>query len=125
MSLTVVVVVPGLRLKSLNVRENHFARARRVSEERLAVAAALSQVGPTLTDALRGAPRVLVRFTRIGGRPLDSDNCVGAFKGCRDEVAKWLRKSDAAGSGVDWAMPVAQEPGAGYAVRIELSTGGE
>lgn len=36
----VVVNVPGLKTKSLNHREHHYTRARRVSAERLATAAA-------------------------------------------------------------------------------------
>ena len=115
----VVVTVPDLRLRSLNHREHHHARAKRVSAERLAVFAALSRVDAAAARALKSADRVTVRFTRIGRGTLDTDNVVGSCKAVRDEVAKWLGKSDAPGSGVEWVMPVAQERGA-YAVRIEL-----
>lgn len=123
MSLTVVVVVPGLKLSSLNAREHWSARARRVSGERAAVAAALCQIGREHREALRGAGRVDVRLVRLGGRKLDRDNLAGSFKGCLDEVAKWLRVDDGDEDrlGVAWA----QEPGGGYGVRIELTAGGE
>lgn len=115
----VIVTVPNLKLATLNVREHHMARAKRVKGERLAVFAALSRVDAAAARALKAAARVTVRFTRIGRGTLDTDNVVGSCKAVRDEVAKWLGKSDAPGSGVEWVMPVAQERG-GWAVRIEL-----
>ncbi len=121
MSPVLTVTVSGLKLQTLNLREHHHARARRVRDERLMVFLALREVAPDLRAALRSAPAVAVRFTRIGGRALDSDNAVGAAKGVRDEVAKWLGKSDAPGSGLEWVMPVVQEPGRVYAVRIEFT----
>lgn len=113
-----VVTVTALKTKSLNVREHHYARARRVSAERLATAAALCAVDAT---AFRAAPAVRVTLTRVAPRLLDSDNMVGGLKGVRDEVAKWLKKSDAPGSGVEWIY--SQERGA-VGVRIELETEG-
>lgn len=115
----VVVTVPNLRLRSLNLREHHHTRAKRVSAERLAVFAALSRVDAAASRALKAASRVTVRFTRIGRGTLDTDNLVGSCKAVRDEVARWLGKSDAPGSGVEWVMPVSQERGA-YAVLIQL-----
>ena len=35
-----------------------------------------------------------VRLTRVGPGMLDDDNLVGAMKGVRDEVAKWLGIDD-------------------------------
>jgi hypothetical protein len=66
---------------------------------------------------------VVVRFTRIGGRQWDSDNVTIAFKHVRDAVADFLQRDDRPGSGVEWELPPAQEPGE-TGVRIELETGG-
>ena len=113
----VVVTVPNLKLATLNAREHHMARAKRVKGERLAVFAALSFLARAIAADLRAAPRVRVTFTRIAPRLLDTDNAWGALKGVRDEVARWLMKDDGPSSGVTW--DVQQERGA-YAVRIEL-----
>ena len=61
-----------------------------------------------------------VKFTRIGGRQLDTDNATTAFKFVRDEVAKWLGKDDKPGSGIEWELPPSQESGE-FGVRIELT----
>jgi hypothetical protein len=120
-ALKVVVTVPGLRISSVaNIREHWSARARRVSEHKLAVAAALSHVGREATATLRAAHRVNVRFVRLGGRKLDRDNLAAAHKACCDQVAKFLQRDDGDEErlGLEWA----QEPGGAYGLRIELET---
>lgn len=117
-----VVLVPGLRIQSPNVKEHWHARSRRVNAEKLAVTVALASLGAGTAAALRDAPRVELRLVRLGGRKLDRDNVAMGFKGTLDAVARWLRIDDGDEErlGVQWA----QEPGGDYCVRIEL-TGGE
>lgn len=122
MPLTAVVTVPGLRVVSeMNARGHWRTRERRKAEQQTAVALALSQLGTDARDRLRSAALITVRFTRIGGRRLDTDNACSAFKFVRDRVAAWLQRSDAPGSGVEWELPPGQESGP-VGVRIEFET---
>lgn len=121
-SLKVVVTIPGLRVKSeMNLREHHMVTYRRKREQKDITRLFLAQLGKTTRNALAAAPRVVVRFTRIGGKSLDTDNATTAFKFVRDSVAEWLGKDDGLNSGIEWVMPPAQENGE-YGIRIELST---
>ena len=73
-----------LRLPSAaNLRENWRVRHRRVKAQRQLVAV---YIGGKPAPALP----VVVTLTRVAPRALDSDNLQSAFKGIRDEVAKWL-----------------------------------
>ena len=110
--LKVVVTIPGLKVKSeMNLREHHMVTYRRKRDQKALTRLFLAQLGKDARDALAAAPKVTVRFARIGGRALDSDNATTAFKFVRDAVADWLGKSDGPGSGIEWAMPPDQEPG--------------
>ena len=78
-----------MRLPSAaNLREHWAAKHRRVKQERV-----------TVGWLLRARPRptlpVTVTLTRIAPRAFDDDNLRGAFKGIRDEVARWLGVDDA------------------------------
>lgn len=79
-----------------NMREQHFARAKRVKAEREATSMALGRT-PTWRPEIalleyEGARITLHRpWARV---PLDSDNLSGAFKGVRDEVASFLGVDD-------------------------------
>lgn len=119
--MTVMVTIPGLRTVSeSNMREHWSVKAKRVRLQREFVAVALASIDDAATKQLRASPRVVVQFTRVGGKKLDSDNLVGAFKACRDQVAKWLGKDDAPGSGIVWEPPL-QIPGDSVAVWITLA----
>lgn len=121
--LRVVVVVPGLKVQSeLNRREHWAAVHKRKCLQQVLVRHSLGMLGRECRERLRAAPAVTVRFTRVGGRKMDTDNLVSSFKHIRDAVAGWLEKGDQPGSGVEWLMPPGQEPGEA-GVRIELSTG--
>jgi hypothetical protein len=119
--LSVVVTVPGLRLKSeLNGTREHWAKIeRRKREQKDNTAIALCQLGAEVTNRLRGAKRLRVSFTRIGGKTMDTDNLTASFKFIRDAVAHWLRKDDSPKSGIEWAMPPGQETGS-YGIRIQI-----
>lgn len=120
--LRVCVVVPGLRVRSeLNTRSHWSERRKRFADQRVMIAAALSQVGTADRDRLRAAPEVRLRLVRVGGRKLDPDNCVSGFKACLDQVCAWLRIDDGDPRlRLEWP---GQEPGE-VGVRIELSAGG-
>ena len=121
--LTVVVTIPGLRVESeTNNREHHMKRYRRSKTQKELTRAYLALLGRGVRDRLRASPRVVVRFVRVGGRKMDSDNLVAALKHCRDALADWLQIDDGS-DWYDWRWPT-QEPGSGYAVRIELEAGG-
>lgn len=116
-----VVTVPGLRVKSeMNGDREHWAvKGRRTKSQKVDTLVALNAAGLSVRDHLRGCKSLRVRFTRIGGRQMDTDNLVTAFKYVRDAVSQWLDKDDGPGSGIEWVLPPGQEPGA-YAVRIEI-----
>lgn len=122
-SLKVVVTVPGVAIVAeLNRRDHWAVRRRRMTAQKAATAAALVTVGREVRDRLRAAARVTVRFVRIGGKRMDSDNLVGGFKAVRDQVARWLGVDDGDESRLAFEWP-AQAPGTtgekGF--RIELS----
>lgn len=124
--LRVVVLVPGLRLKTgLNVREHWAKRARRVAAEKAAVRLALAPLGRDVRCALYAAGKVRVRMVRLGGRKVDSDNLSGALKSVRDQLALWVGKDDGdEGPGGFWEWVADQEPGGAAGVRLELVAAG-
>lgn len=116
-----MVTVPGLRVRSeMNGDREHWAaKARRTKAQKTDTAIALSCAGLNVREQLRAAKRLRVRFTRIGGKTMDSDNLCTAFKYVRDAVAKWLGRDDGPKSGIAWALPPGQETGP-FGVRIEI-----
>lgn len=82
-----------------NMREQHFARAKRVKAER-----SETNVSLELHPSRNSFVSVLAYFADLGARitlhrpwarvPLDSDNLSGAFKGVRDEIASFLGVDD-------------------------------
>lgn len=120
---TVVVSVPGLKIRSeANLREHWAVKRRRVKEQQDATHVALCSLGRGVRKVLRDAPGLAVRFVRIGGRKMDSDNLTGGFKAVRDALAAWVGVDDGS-DWWDWLRP-AQESGE-CGIRIELTvTGG-
>lgn len=114
-----VVTIPGVRLKPPGNRREHWRVVqRRAAAEKTAATLYCRNLGADTRAALQAAPRLAVRFVKVGGRKMDSDNLVAALKYYRDAVADWLGRDD----GDDWfrwEWP-AQEPGKEYSVRIEL-----
>jgi hypothetical protein len=116
----VTVDVPGLRIRSaMNLREHWATRNRRGNDEKLAVAVALLSLPQHVAEsACVHAGPMVVTFTRLAPRELDTDNLAGGFKACRDQVAKWLGRDDSPRGGVDWRY--AQEQAKDYGVRIHI-----
>jgi len=84
-----VISIPLRLPSSPNLREHWAVKARRVKAERRAVAWLLGN-GP------RPPLPLVVTLTRVSPRCIrDGDNLQGAFKSCRDEVAKWFGVDDA------------------------------
>lgn len=105
-----------MRLPSAaNLREHWAARAKRVKVQRLAVAYYLGGGGP------RPPFPVVVTLTRIAPRALDGDNLQGAFKGPRDEVARWLGVPDN-DPRIEWRYDQRRDGPKVYAIEIALSS---
>lgn len=82
------VFIKGLVPRTtLNSRMHWAARARSVKKQRQAVRIHLLSAKPVPLP-------VVVTLTRCAPRMLDSDNCAGAMKATRDEVAAWLGADD-------------------------------
>lgn len=110
--MALLITIP-LRLQSAaNLREHWATKARRVKAERRAVAMFLRGPPPPLP--------VVVTLTRIAPRALDGDNLQSAFKGVRDEVAKWLGFSDN-NAGIEWRYGQRRDGVGVYAIEIEVS----
>lgn len=104
----------GLATASLNVREHHLARARRVKSERAMVGwCLLGTLGPTPPPVGEG---LVITLVRVAPRRLDSDNAVGALKACRDAVAAWLGIDDGSPL-LDWRYDQASGQ---HAVRVTI-----
>ena len=120
----IVIEIPGLRLVSEgNARENHFAKAKRVREQKQIVAAFFRVKRPE-----RPPFPLVVTITRLGPRALDSDNLAGSGKHVRDSVASWLGVDDGVAERtlidglpqVEWRVEA--EKSRTYGVRIGVQT---
>lgn len=115
---TAAVTIPGLKVRTPgNGRRVWQVEAREAKEQRAVAKLFCSQLGTAVRDAARSAPRLSVRFVRIGGRKLDPTNLVGAMKHVQDGMADWLGVDDRS-DWYHWEWPT-QEAGE-CGVRIEL-----
>ncbi len=105
------VTIP-IRLPSLaNCRMHWRAMDRLKRQQKTAVAVFLNgEKAPDLP--------AVVTITRIGPRALDDDNCAGACKYVRDQIARWYGVDD--GSRL-YRWVYAQERSKTYGVRIQIS----
>lgn len=123
MTLVAVVTVPGVAVVSEANRRDHWAvKRKRARLQQEATFLALAGLGKDARDTLRAAKKVRVTFVRIGGKKLDSDNLVGAFKAIRDALAKFLRVDDGSNK-LEWEWPVQEGGQRGF--RIELRIPGD
>jgi hypothetical protein len=60
-----------------------------------------------------------VRLTRVGPGMLDDDNLVGAMKGVRDEIAKWLGIDDRHSETVRYVYAQKRDS-SGWSVTVEF-----
>ena len=84
------VECPGLIVRSeANLREHWAKRNKRKNAQQASLWLYLAGCERKKMNL----PAVII-FTRCGGRKMDSDNLAGAFKACRDCLAKWLGMDD-------------------------------
>jgi crossover junction endodeoxyribonuclease RusA len=69
-----------------NLREHHFAKAKRVKAHRA--------VGQLLAKGYTHKGSALIVLTRFAPRPIDSDNLASAFKAVRDGIADVIGVDD-------------------------------
>lgn len=104
-----------IRLESLaNKREHWSARARRAKAHRRATWLAIA-----------GAPKPLpcvVTITRVGPRPLDTDNLAISAKHCRDQIAAHLGVDDN-DPRVEWIYKQSKGGPRVYEVRVMIEAG--
>jgi hypothetical protein len=90
------VRIPGLVPRgTLNSREHHMARRRRVANEHSKTGIALA-VWSSKHERINGIapPPWEVTLIRCSVRTIDDDNAVGSMKGIRDAVANWIGRDD-------------------------------
>lgn len=86
-----------------------------------------AEIDAVMFNAMHGQTVALpcvVRLTRIGPKALDTDNLAGAFKGCRDAIAKRLGVDDGDTDKVTWEykqMPVGIRD---YGVKVSITSNG-
>ena len=105
-----IVPIPMPLPSAANLREHWRVRAKRIKTQRATVAMFLRGPAPALP--------VVVTLTRIAPRALDDDNLQSAFKGVRDEVARWFGVPDNV-PGIRWEY--GQRRGAPKVYGIEVS----
>ena len=112
------VLLPVRTWSEANLRSHWAQRARRAAEQRedalLLVRSGLAKRSVRIPAA---GGRLTVRLTRIGPRPLDSDNLTGALKAVRDGVADALKLDDG-DPRLEWTY--AQRQSREYAVLVEI-----
>ena len=112
------VHIPGLRIQSApNLREHHFARARRVKGEKRVVTETLHYQRPRLVPP---ELPLTVHMTRIAPRSADDDNLTAGFKATRDAIADWLHVDDG-DSRVTWTVGQETSEPRRYGVRITIT----
>jgi len=106
----VTIDAPIRLMSSANLREHWATKARRVARERRE----LELFVPFHPFPLP----CVVTLTRIAPRPLDDDNLVSCFKGCRDSLAVRLGVPDDRDPRVVWKYDQRRGRPKFYGVRI-------
>jgi len=119
--LTAVVTVPGVAVVAeANCRDHWAVKRRRILAQQAATLTALVALGRDVRDRMRAARTVTVRFVRIGGKWMDSDNLVGGFKAIRDALAMWLLVDDGSDR-LRWEWPAQEGGERGFRVELTAS----
>lgn len=98
-----------------NAREFWAARHRRDKSEAARVTLAWTGAGLAHWHPLLP---ITVTMTRLGGKPMDTDNLAGAFKAVRDALAALLGVDDG-DPRVRWACR--QKPATALGVRVSIT----
>lgn len=117
MSSVLSIHVDGLRTVSPNVQntEHWTVRNKRKKEQQKAVYVMWRK---TAFGRHVPKPPVLVRLTRFGPQPLDSDNLAASFKAVQDCVADLMKCDD--GDTAKIRFEYAQQIDSEYAVTIQV-----
>lgn len=119
----ITVEVPIALPSASNLREHWRERHRRIKSQCAATSMMLGfmRVVERLggDGAVKAGDRLAVTLTRVAPRKLDSDNLQGAFKGVRDEVAKFFGVDDGDKRHITWSY--AQTTGKPSTVLIDLA----
>jgi hypothetical protein len=103
--------IPLRTVSAANEHEQWRARHRRIKAEREAIAWLLKSKRPPPLP-------VVVTMTRVGPtNGLDDDNLPSAFKGIRDEIARWLGVDDRSPQ-VRWVPAQRREPKWGVVIEV-------
>lgn len=84
------ILIPLRTCSENNMREHHYARAKRRKGQRNVVALMVRPVVKGMLDPLPCS----VLMTRVAPRDLDDDNLQGSFKAVRDQIAEELGCDD-------------------------------
>jgi hypothetical protein len=104
-----------------NIREGHWAKARRTKQQRMLVALHAGEAidrGSFHVPTRAEFTKAVVTLTRVSPRELDSDNNVSAFKAVRDQVAAVIGLDDRSDQ-IEWHYYQAKF-GKEHAVRIQI-----
>lgn len=109
-----VVEMPVLVVSEANTHTHWRVLANRTKMQKQAVTFLLK----IATEHVDKKCVTRVTFQRCGGRKLDSDNLVGAFKHARDAVSKWLGVDDGPDGAVTWVVDPEQDTTSAQGIRI-------
>lgn len=116
---SISVVIPGIKLQSLNVafrvasRGAMFAARAKAKKQRSSASMVLRGRWPAPP-----CPPLVITITRIAPVPLDDDNLAGSAKHVRDGIADWLGVDDGSRL-LTWRYEQRRD-GRGYAVGIRI-----
>lgn len=108
----------NIKLVSLtNAREHWATKASRAAEQR--AAGRFLAHNAMLNCEWKGCKKMLVQITRIGPRPLDSDNLASSAKHLRDGIADYFGIDDGS-SWYEWRYEQRKGRPKEYAVEVTL-----
>ena len=110
----IAISIPIKLVSVANLRMHWAVKAKLAKSHRTRTRAALSNEAP-----IPPATPLTVVLTRIAPRRLDTDNCVSAFKNCRDGVADWLGVDDG-NQGIQWVYEQRAGGPKVYAIEVEV-----
>jgi hypothetical protein len=92
MNLQLQFSMPVRVISEANARDHHMVRYKRKLAQQNTTAVAW--LWACAAQRVNVSLPCVVRLTRIGARKLDDDNLAGAFKACRDQIAREIGVDD-------------------------------
>lgn len=112
-----IIRMPVKLVSESNTREHWRRKAERVAKQRETVGLLYAVLAH---NPFRALPH-LVRITRIAPYPIDGDNCTGAAKHVRDEIAVCLGLASDRDPRVEWRVDQRREGVRTYGVEIAFA----